>query len=123
MSWLQSSSYTDSSRQTKVIPQNFVSKVIATVCQRVIILFLFAHVSLAHNVTYCYRVIVLLSSLYVFYTIPLTLATNAANPTNYEEIWIIFPGLEDFKKENETFFTMLSGIIPALIWTLFFATW
>lgn len=62
---------------------------------------------------------VLLVLIYVFYTVPLTLASQLVNP---ESLSNIFPNATAFAEEKGIHITLLlSGLITALIWSGFFA--
>lgn len=65
-----------------------------------------------------YTALLLLATIYVFYTVPLTAAAGLASPDNLTEI---FPRLGDLVDNNVFFNKILSGIVPALLFTLFFA--
>jgi Calcium-dependent channel, 7TM region, putative phosphate len=65
-----------------------------------------------------YFSLLLLGSIYVFYTIPLTLAVSLIDPSNLDQL---FPGYADWVHDHLLFRNIFSGILPALIWTTFFA--
>lgn len=70
-------------------------------------------------ILYKYRALTLLFMIYVFYTIPLTLASQLAEPKNLENL---FPRVVEASEENGVKITLLvSGLITAFIWSTFFA--
>lgn len=63
------------------------------------------------------RTLLLLATFYIFYTIPLTFATGLVDPAKWDNL---FPGSREWAESS--FYTQyLSGILPALLWTGFFA--
>jgi len=60
----------------------------------------------------------LLGTIYFFYTIPLTFATSLVDPSRLQEV---FPRYEEWIQEHGELAEYLTGIVPALIWTAFFA--
>ena len=65
-----------------------------------------------------YFSLILLAAIYVFYTFPISAAAAFADPTKLYEIW---PELEEIVNNSVLFKQILSGIVPALLFTLFFA--
>ena len=64
-----------------------------------------------------YSTILLLAAIYIFYTIPLTFATGLVDPGKWDNL---FPRSREWTQGS--FYTQyLSGILPALLWTTFFA--
>lgn len=61
------------------------------------------------------RTFLLLAAIYIFYTIPLTFATGLVDPARWADIF----GQE--WNPSEFYTKYLSGILPALLWTGFFA--
>jgi hypothetical protein len=60
----------------------------------------------------------LLACIYFGYTIPLTFAASLVDPSKLDEL---IPGYEAWVSRNVWSENIFSGILPALIWTLFFA--
>ena len=60
----------------------------------------------------------LLGAIYFFYTIPLTLAQQLVSP---ESLSKIFPEIEELQERSLLLSNIFSGLIPALVWTAFFA--
>ena len=56
--------------------------------------------------------------IYIFYTLPLTLASALVAP---EKLNNIIPGIEEMAKENLLLNNLLSGILPAVFYSIFFA--
>jgi len=65
-----------------------------------------------------YFSLLLLAAIYVFYTFPISAAAAFADPTKLYELW---PELENIVNNRVLFKQILSGIVPALLFTLFFA--
>lgn len=65
-----------------------------------------------------YFSLLLLAAIYVFYTFPISAAAAFADPSKLYEIW---PELEEIVNNSVLFKQILSGIVPALLFTLFFA--
>jgi len=65
-----------------------------------------------------YFSLLLLGSIYVFYTIPLTFATSLIDASKLNEL---IPGYEEWVQKSVIINNIFSGILPALIWTTFFA--
>jgi hypothetical protein len=63
--------------------------------------------------------IALLAFLYVFYTVPLTLASQLVNPAALDKI--VPEATQISKKKGFEITLLLSGLITALIWSGFFA--
>jgi hypothetical protein len=62
-----------------------------------------------------YITLLVLAAIYIFYTIPLTLATGLVDPQKWAEAF-------SFEWNPSLFYTQyLSGLLPALLWTGFFA--
>lgn len=57
--------------------------------------------------------LILLAFIYVFYTVPLTAASNLVDAESLDRL---FPGLKDFEMSS-----LVSGFATALIWSAFFA--
>ena len=60
----------------------------------------------------------LLACIYFGYTIPLTFAASLVDPSKLDEL---IPGYEAWVNQNVWSENIFSGILPALIWTIFFA--
>lgn len=60
----------------------------------------------------------ILATIYIFYTLPLTFAVSLANPSEYDEV---FPFIKEFQLKHAEYYDLISGLIPALIWTVFFS--
>jgi hypothetical protein len=60
----------------------------------------------------------LLATIYLFYSIPISIATSLADPTKLNEI---IPKLDELRADSVFFNELLTGIVPALLYTLFFA--
>jgi len=60
----------------------------------------------------------ILATIYIFYTLPLTFAVSLANPSEYDEV---FPFIKEFQLKHAKYYDLISGLIPALIWTVFFS--
>ena len=65
-----------------------------------------------------YFSLLLLACIYIFYTFPISAAAAFADPSKLYEIW---PELEEIVNNSVLFKQILSGIVPALLFTLFFA--
>lgn len=65
-----------------------------------------------------YFSILLLSVIYIFYTFPISAAAAFADPSRLYQLW---PELEQIVEEKAIFKQILAGIVPALLFTLFFA--
>lgn len=65
-----------------------------------------------------YVTLALLASIFIFYTLPLTFASAFVAP---EKLNNIIPGIEEAAKKNVLLSNLLSGIMPALFYSLFFA--
>ncbi len=65
-----------------------------------------------------YMTIIMLAVLFVFYTLPLTFASALVAP---EKLDNLIPGIEKAAQENPMLSNLLSGIMPALFYSLFFA--
>ena len=65
-----------------------------------------------------YFSLLLLAFIYIFYTFPISAAAAFADPSKLYELW---PELEEIVNNNVLFKQILSGIVPALLFTLFFA--
>jgi len=65
-----------------------------------------------------YTALLLLCVMFIFYTIPLTLASSLVAPEKLNEI---IPGIKALADDNPIFNKLLSGIIPAGFYSLFFA--
>jgi hypothetical protein len=77
--------------------------------------------NLAHDSCSFFRrsSIALLGLIYVFYTVPLTLASQLVDPQALEKI---VPGAAELAAEKGIQITLLlSGLITAMIWSSFFA--
>jgi hypothetical protein len=59
-----------------------------------------------------------LAAIYFFYTIPLTLAQQLVSP---EHLSKIFPEIKELQENSMLLSNIFSGLIPALVWTAFFA--
>lgn len=65
------------------------------------------------------RALVLLGTIFVFYTIPLTAASKLATP---DDLFSLFPEVDGISDERLYDITvLLSGILTAAIWSAFFA--
>lgn len=62
-----------------------------------------------------HRTVLTLAAIYIFYTIPLTFATGLVDPARWADIF----GQE--WNPSDFYTKYLSGILPALLWTGFFA--
>mmetsp|Transcript_1760 Transcript_1760/g.2442 ORF Transcript_1760/g.2442 Transcript_1760/m.2442 type:complete len:1420 (-) Transcript_1760:1101-5360(-) len=60
----------------------------------------------------------ILATLYIFYTFPITLAASLADP---EKLFEIVPSFKNMAEKSVLFNKLLSGIVPALLYTLFFS--
>jgi len=65
-----------------------------------------------------YITIANLAVIFVFYTLPLTFASALVAP---EKLNNLIPGIEKAAKDNQFLSNLLSGIMPALFYSLFFA--
>jgi len=60
----------------------------------------------------------MLVSVYCFYTLPLTLAQQLISPQSLSKV---FPEIKELQAQSDLLENIFSGLIPALVWTLFFA--
>mmetsp|Transcript_52259 Transcript_52259/g.156840 ORF Transcript_52259/g.156840 Transcript_52259/m.156840 type:complete len:458 (-) Transcript_52259:772-2145(-) len=65
-----------------------------------------------------YFALLLLATIYIFYLFPLSLAIDLADP---QRMFGIFPGYNEFIKTNPGTQRLLAGLVPALLFTTFFA--
>lgn len=65
-----------------------------------------------------YSAWLLLAVIFVFYTFPLTVIANLANPDNLGKI---LPGLAELAVENPFVDRLLQGLVPAILNSLFFS--
>lgn len=65
-----------------------------------------------------YAALLLLCTMFIFYTAPLTLASSLVAPDKLNEV---IPGIQALADDNPLFNKLLSGIIPAMFYSLFFA--
>lgn len=65
-----------------------------------------------------YTTILMLSCIFIFYTLPLTFASAFVAPSKLKNI---IPGIEEAAKNSIILSNVLSGILPAFFWSIFFA--
>jgi hypothetical protein len=65
-----------------------------------------------------YAALGMLACIFVFYTIPLTFAGALVAPEKLENL---FPGIEEAANDNILLNNILSGILPAIFYSIFFA--
>ena len=65
------------------------------------------------------RAIALLATIYIFYTVPLTFAARLVDPGSLEEL---APRMAEWSESHDLkIIELFSGMISALIWSVFFA--
>ena len=65
-----------------------------------------------------YTALFILLVMYVFYTVPLTFISTLAAP---EKLNRLIPGLSELAEDNPVFNRLLQGVVPSLLYSLFFA--
>ena len=97
-------------------------KLVETICKKVVVPSNFRcarSLLTVLNVTALYRSLAFLLFFFVFYTVPLTLASQLVDP---DSVGRLFPEAASLAKDKSVEITLLlSGLTTALIWSGFFA--